>query len=388
MKIPLIYNLRSLRQRLPTAASTAVGIALVVLTFVGMLALANGFRTAMIHTGREDNVIVLRAGSDAELASAIDRESAAIIRALPQVALSPDGRPLATSDVYVVVTMTRSVGGGQTNVPVRGVDPAALQVRDQVKITQGRTFQPGRPEVIVGEAIARRFGGLAVGDRLKLGTAEFTVVGHFTAGGGAFESEIWGENEQLMAVFRGPVFQSVTFRLRDPGSFDQVKATIEADPRLHVDVRREAAFFAGQSTLLATILRFLAFFVTGIMAVGAVFGAINTMDAMVSARTREIALLLTLGFRPRNVLASFLVESLVLALVGGLIGCLLALPLNGIATSTTNFQSFAEIAFSVHVTPAILLQGLIFAAAMGTLGGFFPARRAARQVIAEALRQA
>lgn len=389
MRIPLIYNLRSLWQRRATSAATIIGIALVVLTFVGMLALANGFRAAMIGTGRPDNVIVIRAGADAELSSGIDRGNASIIRALPEVARDPAGVPLATSDVYVVVTMSRDdAGGSQANVPVRGVDFAAFQTRDQVRIVEGRLFQPGRPEVIVGDGIARRVTGVGIGDIVKLGTGSFTVVGRFEADGSAFESEIWGENEQLMAVFRGPIFQSVTFRLADPEAFAAVQARLEGDPRLAVDVRREAEFFAGQSQLLSSILRFLAYFVTIIMAIGAIFGAVNTMEALVSARSQEIALLLTLGFRPRSVLASFLAEALLLALAGGILGCLLALPLNGIATSTTNFQSFAETTFQVSVTPAILLRGLAFAGVMGLVGGFLPARHASRQVIAQALRKA
>lgn len=389
MTIPVIYNLRSLWQRRATTAATIVGIALVVLTFVGMLALAAGFRAAMIGTGRTDNVIVIRAGADAELSSGIDRGNAAIIKALPQAATGPTGAPLATADVYVVVTMSRDdAGRSQANVPVRGVDFAAFETRDQVRITEGRIFEPGRPEVIVGAGIARRVVGVAVGDVIELGTGAFTVVGHFTAEGSAFESEIWGENEQLMAVFRGPVFQSVTFRLADPAEFAAVQARLEGDPRLAVDVRREAEFFEGQSRLLSSILRFLAYFVTAIMATGAIFGAVNTMEALISARSQEIALLLTLGFRPRVVLMSFLSEALILALAGGVLGCLLALPLNGITTSTTNFQSFAELAFAVTISPAILMQGMVFSAIMGLIGGWLPAWHASRQVIAQALRKA
>lgn len=385
MKIPLVYSLRSLLRRPATAAATAGGIALVVLTFVGMLALASGFRAAMIETGRPGNVTVLRAGSDSEMMSGLTREQAAIVRALPHLARAADGRPLLTGDVYVVATRERT-DGSQAHVPVRGVSGEAFQVRDQVRIVAGRRFQPGRPEVIVGRGIAERIQGLGLGETVRFGQQDFTVVGHFTARGSAFESEVWGENEQMMAVFRGPFFQSLTFRLADPAAFDAVKHTLAADPRLGVDVYREADFFAGQSRLLTTVLRFLAVFVTSIMAVGAVFGAINTMDALVGYRTREVALLLTLGFRPRSVLAAFLFEALLLALVGGLAGVLLALPINGITTSTTNMQSFAEIVFQFRVTPAIVGTGLLFAATMGLLGGFLPARRASRQVIAAALR--
>lgn len=389
MRIPLIYNLRSLWQRRTTTAATIVGIGLVVLTFVGMLALANGFRAAMISTGRMDNVIVIRAGADAELSSGITREQAAIIKALPQVARDHSDAPLASADVYVVITMARDdAGGSLANIPVRGVDFASFPTRDQVRIVAGRNFEPGRPEIIVGSGIARRVAGAAVGDVVELGTGQFTVVGHFDAEGGAFESEIWGENEQLMGVFRGPVYQSVTFRLAEPAAFEDAAAQLAGDPRLDVDVHREAEFFEGQSSLLTSILRFVAFFVTAIMAIGAIFGAVNTMEALVSARSQEIALLLTLGFRPRSVTVSFLLESLMLALAGGLLGCILALPLNGITTSTTNFQSFAELAFEVRVSPPILTQGLAFAAVMGFIGGLLPAWHASRQVIAQALRKA
>jgi len=389
MRIPLVYNLRSLRQRPATSAATVAGIALVVVTFVGMLALADGFRAAMVSTGRSDNVLVVRRGSDSELTSTVARDQASIVSAFPHVATDADGTPLITSDVYVVITRNRDVAGGsEANVPVRGVGMAAFRVRDQVRMTEGRPFERGRPEVIVGIGTALRFPGMNVGDEIELGAGRFTVVGHFEADGGAFESEIWGENEQLMGVFRGPVFQSLTFRLEDPQSFDVAKSAIEADPRLQLGVHRESAFFAGQSELLTNMLRFLAIFVTGIMAIGAVFGAINTMDTMVSARSREIALLLTLGFRPRSVMASFLMESTLLALAGGILGCLLALPLNGVTTSTTNWQSFAELSFSVNITPPVLAIGVVFAVGMGIVGGFLPARHAAKQVIAQALRKA
>lgn len=385
MKIPTIYNIRSVLRRPATSASTAAGIALVVLTFVGMLALANGFRAALIETGRPDNVLVLRGGADAELSSGISRQNASIIKALPYVARAADGRPLASADVFVVVTMDR-FDGSQANVPVRGVDFEAFELRNDIRVVEGRMIEPGRPEVVVGKGLAGRVEGAAVGDRMRFGQREWTVVGVFEAGGGAFESEVWGENELLMTAFRGPVYQSVTFRLADPAQFDEAVAALRDDPRLEVDVYRESEFYAGQSELLGSVLRFLAIFVTSIMAVGAVFGAVNTMDAMVRNRTREIAVLLTLGFRPRSVLASFLLESLIIALVGGVIGCLLALPINGITTSTTNFQSFAELVFAFRITPGILAQGLAFAAIMGVLGGFLPARRAARQTIATALR--
>lgn len=386
MKIPFVYSLRSLLRRPTTTASTTAGIALVVVTFVCMLALANGFRHVLLATGRSDNVIVLRAGSDSELMSVVTFPAAAILRAMPDVARAPDGRPLATADVYVVVSRERKGGGGQAQVPVRGVDPIAFQIRDAVRIVEGRSFQAGRPEIIVGRNLAGRVAGLDIGRTMRFGQQDFTIVGVFTANGSEFESEIWGENQQLMGVFRGDIFESLTFRLADPSRFEQVKRAIKADPRFNFDVFRESEFFAAQSENVTSILRFLAYFVTAIMAIGAIFGAVNTMDALVAYRTREIALLLTLGFRPRSVLVSFLGESLTLALVGGVIGVLLALPVNGIHTSTTNMQSMAEVVFQIRISPGIIAEGLLFAAVMGLLGGFLPARRAAKQVIALALR--
>jgi len=386
MKIPLIYNVRSLLHRPLTSLTTALGVAFVVVTFVGMLALANGFRAALVSTGREDNVFILRNGADSEISSGIDRNAAAILTSYPEVARTADGRPVASADVYVVVAKPR-VNGSETHMPVRGVGPAALQVRDQISIVNGRMFEPGRAEVIVGTGLIGRMQNVNIGDRLQFGQQKFTVVGHFDADGSAFESEVWGDSEELMAVFRGPVYQSVVMRLADPSAYETLKARIEADPRLQVDIRREAQFFAEQAGFLSSVLRFIAFFVTIIMAVGAVFGAINTMDAMVAARMREIALLMTLGFRPRSVMASFLLEAMLVALAGGLLGCLFALPINGIQTSTTNWQSFGEVTFAFRVTPDILLQGMIFAAIMGLVGGLLPARRAARETLAVAIRK-
>jgi ABC-type lipoprotein release transport system permease subunit len=386
MKIPLIYNVRSLLHRPLTSLATALGIAFVVVTFVGMLALANGFRAALVSTGRPDNIFILRKGADAEISSGITRDQAAILKSFPEIARLPDGRPITSADVFVVVSQERT-NGTETHMPVRGVGPEAMEVRDQVKIVAGRTFTPGRAEVITGTGLRGRMRDVEIGNQLRFGQQEFTVVGHFEADGSAFESEVWGDSEVLMTVFRGPVYQSAVLRLTDANAFDQIKARIAGDPRLQVDVRRESQFFAEQAGFLTSVLRFVAYFVTIIMAIGAVFGAINTMDALVAARTREIALLLTLGFRPRSVMASFLFEALLVALVGGLLGCLLALPINGIQTSTTNWQSFAEVTFAFRITPAILLNGLLFAAAMGIVGGFLPARRAAKEVVAVAMRK-
>ena len=386
MKIPLIYNIRSVLNRPTTSLATALGIGFVVLTFVGMLALANGFRSAMISTGRPDNVMLLRKGADSEISSGISREHAAIVRSLPEVAKLPDGRPIASADAYVVVAKPR-LDGSETHMPVRGVSAEVFELRDEVRIIDGRSFEPGRAEVIVGRGLVGRMSDVEIGATIRFGQQDFTVVGHFEADGSAFESEVWGDAETLMSAFRGPVYQSVTVRLADPNAFDALVARIEGDPRLQLQAKRESEFFAEQAQFLGTTLEFIAFFVTIVMSIGAVFGAINTMDAMVAARAREISVLQTLGFQRRSVMASFLVEALVIALAGGVLGCLLALPINGIETSTMNWQSFGELTFAFRVSPKILLQGMIFAAVMGLIGGFLPARRAAKQGLAAGMRR-
>jgi ABC-type lipoprotein release transport system permease subunit len=387
MKIPLIYNARSVLQRPLSTAFTALGIALVVAVFIGMLALGNGLRAALARTGSDRNVLVLRRGADSELASGIARDAVSILSASPQVAVGPDGRPLISPEVYVLVPLPHpSDTSTVANVVVRGVSDQAWVVRANVRVVDGERPRSGRSEVCVGQKLIGRFAHLGIGETLRFAGRDWTVVCHFSAGGSAFESEIWGENEQFMPVFRGEVFQSVTFRLRDPAAFDESKRTIEGDERLTVDAHRESEFYANQVGILGLMLKVLAFGITGIMAVGAIFGAVNTMYAAVASRTPEIAVLLTLGFHPRSVLASFLIESALIAGVGGVVGALLALPINGIVTSTTNWSSFSEIAFSFRVTPLLLVSGIGFAIVMGVLGGFFPARRAAKLPVIEAMR--
>ena len=388
MKIPLIYNLRSVMQRPVSTSFTALGIGLVVAVFIGMLALANGFRAALARTGSDRNALILRRGADSELASGIDRATASILASSPHVAAGPDGRPLASAEVYVLIPLSRR-GDDPTavaNVVVRGVGEAAWTVRNNIQVVAGERPRSGRTEVCVGRKMAQRFPNTGVGETLRFGGRNWTVVCQFTAGGSAFESEIWGENEQLMPVFRGEVFQAVSIRLADPAAFEEAKRALEADPRLTVDVHRESSFYAEQSQILGRILEILATVITSIMGIGAVFGAVNTMYASVASRAPEIAVLLTLGFHPRSVLLSFLIESALIALIGGVIGILLALPVNGIVTGTTNWASFSEIAFSFRITPGLLLAGMVFAAVMGTLGGFFPAWRAARMPVVQALR--
>lgn len=388
MRIPLIYNVRSVMQRPVSTAFTALGIALVVAVFVAMLALANGFAAALTKTGGDDNILVMRKGADSELSSGISRADMNIISSFPQIATGSDGKPLVSPETYVVMNIPRK-GPDSTvlaNVVMRGVSQRAFEVRKNIKIT-GRTFNSGQSEVCVGEKLASRYRNTAIGERMRFAGREWTVVCHFSAAGSSFESEVWGEAEQFQSATRGgSSYQSVTFRLADMGGFEEAKRALTGDQRLQVDAHVESKFYADQSKLLGRILSFLAVMITGIMSVGAVSGAVNTMYASISSRTPEIAVLLTLGFKPRNVLLSFLAESAVIAFVGGVLGCLIALPINGMVTSTTNWASFSEIAFSFRITPSLLVSGVAFAVVMGVVGGFFPARKASRMPVVQALR--
>jgi putative ABC transport system permease protein len=388
MKIPLIYNVRSVSQRPVSTLLTALGIGLVVAVFIAMLALANGFIAALVKTGSADNVLLLRRGADSELSSSIPREAISIIASSPHIASGTDGKPLFSPETYIVINIPR-LGGTEfevANVVARGVSDKAFEVRRSIKVVEGRRFASGQSEICVGSKLKGRFNNVNVGDVLRFSNRNWNVVCRFSADGSSFESEIWGENEQFQSVFRGGAFQDVAFRLKDPGAFEDVKRAFLADQRIQIDAHRESEFYASQSELLGNILRFLAIMITSIMSVGAVFGAVNTMYAAVSSRTPEIAVLLTLGFHPRSVLASFLAESAVIAFIGGVLGCLLALPINGVVTSTTNWASFSEIAFAFRVTPQLLAAGLVFSVVMGVIGGFFPARRASRMPVIQALR--
>ena len=362
MKIPLIYNVRSVLQRPVSTAFTALGIGLVVAVFIAMLALANGFASALATTGGDDNVLVMRKGADSELSSGIAKSDASIISTFPHVALGNDGKPMVSPETYVVINIPR-VGPDTSaiaNVVIRGVSQRAFQVRKNITLT-GRTFASGQSEVCVGEKLVPRFLHTAIGEKLRFAGREWTVVCHFSASGSSFESEVWGEAEQFQSVMRGNnTYQSVTFRLKDPAGFEEAKRALQGDQRLQVDAHQESKYYADQSKLLGAMLRFLAIMITSIMSVGAIFGAVNTMYASISSRTPEIAVLLTLGFKPRNVLLSFLAESAVIALVGGVLGCLIALPINGVVTSTTNWSSFSEIAFAFRVTPGLLASGVLF----------------------------
>ena len=387
MRVPLSYNLRNLEARKISTGLTALGIGLVSWVFVFTLALAGGFEAALRGTGSPQNAIAIRSGSTAELTSILTRDDAAVIESQPEVARALDGTPLATHELVVLWNLVRK-NGTPTNVVVRGVTAKSLPLRSRVRLVSGRMFGAGLEEVVVGKLASARFSHCSLGDRIKLAGRQWSIVGIFDADGTSYYSEIWGDVELFMPVFDRPVYQSVTLRLGDLSQFEAVKKRLEADPRMSLKVQREDQFYAAQSESLAALLRGLGFFVTLIMALGAIFGALNTMYAAVGSRTKEIGTLLALGFSRGAILISFLIESIILATIGGLLGCLCALPVNGITTSTMNFAAFSEIAFRFRITPSVLLWGMAFAAVMGAVGGFFPARKAARRVIIEALREA
>jgi putative ABC transport system permease protein len=381
-------NLRNLPRRLGASSATVVGVAGVVMVMVGVLSMAAGFESTLASTGRDDAALVLRAGADSELSSGFGLEQTRLIAQAPGVRRSSDG-PLASAELFVIVDVPKRSTSTDVNVPMRGVQPAAFAVREEFRITEGRRFEPGRNEVIVGEAAAAEFAGLEVGSTRRWGESEWEVVGHFSTGGTAEDSEIWADVKVLQPAYRrGNSFQSVRVLLESADALTRFKDALTTDPRLNVDVVRESEYFAEQSRLLISIIRGLGYMIAALMGVGAVFGALNTMYMAVSVRGREIATLRAIGFGAGPVVASVLAESLLLAMVGALVGGGIAYGLfNGFQAATINFQTFSQVAFSFAVTPDLLLQGAVFALVMGSLGGLFPALRAARQPIATALRQ-
>ncbi len=382
------FGLLSVPERRGSVAAAVFGIAGVVAVLVGVLSIAVGFTTVMKSTGSPDSAIVLRSGADSEMVSGFGRNETRIIADAPGLARGESGA-LASPELFVIINLPKKSTGMDTNVALRGVEPPAFQVRDHLRIVEGRSFEPGREEVIAGIGAAHEFSGLRVGDQLKVGRYQWAVVGIFSAGGSAAESEIWTDARVLQDAYkRGDSFQSVYARLATPASFQQFADALTTDPRLNVKVMRQADFYSEQSTGVTTLIMTLGVIVTFLMAVGAVFGALNTMYSSVAVRTREIATLRALGFGRLAVLTSVMLESVVLALVGGSIGGGLAYVLfNGFQASTVNWQSFSQIAFAFAVTPLLLIVGVLLATFIGFLGGLLPAIRAAFIPIAVALRE-
>jgi ABC-type antimicrobial peptide transport system permease subunit len=386
--IPLAYSVRNLWTRRLTTALTAGGMALVVFVFAAVLMLDAGLRSALVATGQPDNILVTRRAAGTEVQSGIERNQAAIVEAQPEIAIGPGGARMVSKETVVLIAQPKRGTGVPTNITVRGVGEQGPALRPQVAIVEGRMFARGSTEVVVGKSIGERFEGTGIGERLRFGSREWTVVGVFDAAGSGFDSEIWGDGEQMMQSFRRNAFSSVVARLADPASFDALKARLESDPRLTLDVKRERRFYEEQSEMLSNFIRILGLTLSVIFSVGAMIGAMITMYAAVANRTAEIGSLRALGFRRGAILAAFLAEALGLALLGWAIGLGLATLMTLVRISTMNWQSFAELAFAFELTPRIVGQSLVFALAMGLVGGVLPALRAARLRIVDALRAA
>ena len=387
--VPVSYNFRSIRERWTSTIVAVLGIAGTVGVFIAMLSLARGFRDTLVSSGSEDNALITRAGATSEMTSGVSIDSVKIIQDAPGIARGADG-PLLTSEAVLMAPIPLRSTGTDANVQLRGVSPNVRTIRRNVRIIEGRMFRPGLSEVIVGKNAKATYTGLTLGNTIWLGSARWQVVGTFDAGGSAFDSEVWGDPHLLNSAYPPrpeTLSQSVTVHLTSPAALQQLKDALTSDPRLNVDVTREIEYYAKQSTNMTALITILGGFVAAIMAIGAVFGALNTMYSAVAERGREIATMRAVGFNPGSVVLSFLFEALLISFVGGMLGCLAVLPLNGLTTSTINFQTFSNLAFAFKITFDLLWMGVVFALIMGVLGGMPPAIRAASRPVASALRE-
>lgn len=380
-------NVRNLPHRVASSIVALVGVAAVVLVFAAVLSMAKGFERTMISAGSESTAIVMRSGSTSELNSGLSNEDTLVIASAPGI-LKKGDKPVISAELYVIVDLTKKSTNEDANVPLRGVQPAAFEVRDNVKIVEGRMFEPGKNEMIAGRAAQQQFAGVDVGSKITFGQTEWSVVGAFDAGGSVSESELWTDVRVLQGVYRrGNSYQSVRVRLAGPDALAQLESSLKEDPRIDPDVMSERTYYSSQAKNLSNFIRLIGYPLTFLMAIGAVFGALNSMYSSISSRGREIATLRALGFGPFSVLASTVIESLLLALTGGILGGLVAwLVFNGFQVSTLNGASFSQVVFDFAVTPELLLQGLLAALVIGFFGGLFPAIRAARMPVAQALR--
>lgn len=383
-----LFNLGTLPERKGAALAATIGIAGVVAVFVGVLSIAEGFQAAVTAAGRPDTAIVLRSGADTEMTSGLSRDEVRLITDAPGLARNDTG-PSASAELFVIINLPKRSTGTDANVPLRGVEPAAFDVRGNIRLVQGRRFEPGRNEIVVGLGAATAFAGLDVGKRLTVGQNEWEIVGIFAADGGIAESEIWADVGVLQPAYRrGDTYQSVYARLDSPARFQEFKDALTANPQLNVKVVRQTEYYAEQSTAVTTFITSIGVLITVLMGLGAVFGALNTMYSAVATRTRETATLRALGFGGGPVMLSLLLESLLLAVLGGLLGATLAyFAFNGFRAATMNWQTFSQVAFAFKVTPALALRAIAIATIIGLLGGFFPAIRATRIPIASGLRE-
>ncbi len=386
MAIPLAYNVRNVRVRWPVALLAVFGIALVVAVFAVLMAMSQGFRAALRGTGRQDNAIVVSRGSNSEVTSRVElEERKAILDHVPAVR-GQDGRRLASWDWVSVIALPRRSDGRRVNVVLRQVSPQALVVRTGIRLSAGRHFTPGLDEVVVGRRILERVAGLELGGVLRYRRRPLRVVGVFESEGAAFESEIWADFETL-ASRRGPGSSSLVIRVSSPAEIEALDRWIRLQPNMRLRAVSERRYYEDQAGPVAKTIQARGALVAIVTGIGAVFAAMNTMYRIVASRTREIGTLRALGFSQRAILTSFVVESALLGLTGGALGCLLASTLHGFSTSTSNLQSFSEVAFAFRITPGIVASSMGFALVMGVLGGLLPAARAARLPIAAAVRE-
>jgi len=386
VRIPISYSLRNLWTRRLTTVFTASGMALVVFVFAAILMLAEGLRKTLVETGSYNNVVVIRKGSNSEVMSGVSRSQASIIETQSEAAIGADGQALLAKEMVVLITLPKKGTNASSNVVIRGIGASSLALRPQVRLAEGRMPRSGLWEIIAGRSIAERFKGSGVGEILRFGMRDWRVVGIFDAGNTGFNSEIWGDADQLMQAFRRTVYSSVIFKLRDPSGLEGVKERIESDPRLTVEAKRENRFYAEQSERMASFLRILGTTLTIIFSLGAIIGAMITMYSAVATRTGEIGTMRALGFKRISILGAFMIEALLLGLIGGCLGLFLASFLQLFTISTMNFQTFSELAFSFTLTLGIVLQGMGFSLIMGFVGGVLPAARASRMNIVDALR--
>ena len=387
--VPISYNFRSIRARWTSTIVAVLGIAGTVGVFVAMLSLARGFRATLVASGSPDDALVMRAGSTSEMMGGITLDSVRVVQDKPGVARDASGQPLVTQEVVGVIPVPLISTGTDANVQVRGVSPNVLEIRKFVKIVQGRMFTPGLDELVVGKNASKTYQGLTVGNTVNFGGGHWKVVGMFDAGGSSFDSEVWCDARILNEVLKRPanIFQSATVHLTSPAAFREFKDAVGSDPQLNLEVEREVDYYAKQSSTMTRLITVLGGLVAAIMAIGAVFGALNTMYSAVSERGREIATMRALGFSSWNVILSFLFEALVISVIAGIIGCVAVLRLNGVTTSTMNFQTFSNVAFAFKITFGLLVEGVLFALVMGVLGGLLPAVRAALRPVAVSLRE-
>ena len=386
MRIPLSYSFRNLWTRRLTTVLTTSGMALVVFVFASILMLAEGLQKTLVETGSYDNVVVIRKSSVSEVQSGVDRLQASIIETQPEVALGANSQLLLAKELVVLISLPKRGSDKPSNVVIRGISESSLMMRPQIKLVEGRMPRPGSSEIIAGNSIAKRFKGGGVGEVLRFGMRDWTVVGIFDAGNTGFSSEIWGDAEQLMQAFRRPVYSSILFKLRDSPEFEKFKTRIESDPRLTLEAKRETRYYKDQSEIMAKFLRIMGISLTIIFSLGAIIGAMITMYAAVAHRTGEIGTLRAIGFQRTSILSAFLIESLLLGFSGGCVGLFFASFLQLFTISTMNFQTFSELAFTFSLTFEIIYKALFFSLIMGFVGGALPAVRASRMNIVEALR--